>query len=44
MEPHIKLMLECVVNYDSVIGMDKNISVKRFLKEDRTKNSPATGN
>jgi calcineurin-like phosphoesterase len=31
-------------NYNSVIGMDKNISVKRFLKEDRTKNSPATGN
>jgi len=31
-------------NYNSVIGMDKNISVKRFLKEDRTKNSPAMGN
>ena len=31
-------------NYNSVIGMDKNISIKRFLKEDRTKNFPAPGN
>jgi 2',3'-cyclic-nucleotide 2'-phosphodiesterase len=31
-------------NYNSVIGMDKNISIKRFLKEDRLKNLPTSGN
>jgi len=31
-------------NYNSVIGMDKNVSIKRFLKEDREKNFPTPGN
>tara|TARA_B110001452_G_scaffold84857_1_gene69328 strand:+ start:610 stop:1416 length:807 start_codon:yes stop_codon:yes gene_type:complete len=31
-------------NYDSVIGMDKDVSIKRFLKEDREKNFPTPGN
>ena len=30
-------------DYDSVIGMDKNNSVKRFLKEDLTKHFPSRG-
>ena len=30
-------------DYDSVIGMDKNNSVKRFLKEDSTKHFPSRG-
>ncbi len=30
-------------DYDSVIGMDKNNSIKRFLKEDSTKHFPAKG-
>ena len=31
-------------NYNSVIGMDKTTSIKRFLKEDREKNFPTPGN
>ena len=31
-------------DYDSVIGMDKDVSIKRFLKEDREKNFPTPGN
>ena len=31
-------------NYNSVIGMDKYVSLKRFLKEDKIKNFPSTGN
>jgi len=31
-------------DYDSVIGMNKQISVKRFLKDNSVKNSPAAGN
>ena len=30
-------------DYDSVIGMDKNNSIKRFLKEDSVKHFPAKG-
>ncbi len=30
-------------DYDSVIGMNKEISLNRFLKEKSSKNSPATG-
>ena len=30
-------------DYDSVIGMDKNNSLKRFFKEESTKHFPATG-
>ena len=30
-------------DYDSVIGMDKNNSIKRFFKEDSTKHFPAKG-
>ena len=30
-------------DYDSVIGMNKEISLSRFLKEKTSKNSPATG-
>ena len=30
-------------DYDSVIGMDKNNSIKRFLKEDSIKNFPSKG-
>ena len=30
-------------NYDSVIGMDKNNSIKRFLKEDSVKHFPSKG-
>ena len=31
-------------NYNSVIGMDKDVSIKRFLKEEREKNFPTPGN
>ena len=30
-------------DYDSVIGMDKNNSINRFLKENSVKHFPATG-
>ena len=30
-------------DYDSVIGMNKVISLNRFLKKNSTKNSPAIG-
>ena len=30
-------------DYDSVIGMDKNNSIKRFLKKDSTKHFPSKG-
>ena len=30
-------------DYDSVIGMDKNNSIKRFLKEDSVKHFPSKG-
>ena len=30
-------------DYDSVIGMDKNNSLNRFLKRDSVKHFPATG-
>ena len=30
-------------DYDSVIGMDKNNSIKRFLKEDSIKHFPSKG-
>ena len=30
-------------DYDSVIGMDKNISINRFFKEKSIKNFPAKG-
>jgi len=30
-------------DYDSVIGMDKNNSIKRFLKEDSVKHFPSQG-
>ena len=30
-------------DYDSVIGMDKNNSIKRFLKEDSKKHFPSKG-
>ena len=31
-------------DYDSVIGMNKQVSLNRFLKDNTVKNSPATGN
>ena len=30
-------------DYDSVIGMDKNNSLKKFMKKDSTKHFPAKG-
>ena len=31
-------------DYDSVIGMNKEVSLNRFLKDNSVRNSPATGN
>ena len=31
-------------NYNSVMGYDKNIFIKKFLKEDIKKNFPKSGN
>ncbi len=36
-------MQECVGDYDSVIGMNKENSLNRFMKKDYVKHFPAIG-